>query len=436
MTETATPTTTTTPPPRKRRWLRRLAIVTLIAIVLLAIGLRFVLRPQFATRVILHEAGRALGLEITASGDSEYDISGTPRVVLRDLSARQPGTNRDLLRAERVYLSLPWETLKTQGRVLDIERIELDAPVLDLAALDAWQKTRPPSRETQLPMLQRGLKIVRGKLIGAGWRIDGIGLDIAHFEADHPLAAHLSGRYQADALSLPFDLSLALTRAATSAGLGLSGQLTPTTHDWQMPMLLRLRAPMQLDDGALRLLPARLGASARYFGGNASGPLTFALGAYGPTRISAEGLNWPQLSLALRGQDIAPDLDAQGRLAVGEQLDFALTGQLAEWRGQWPALPAPLAQSHSPLPFAARYSGALDFTDPLDLRLQRVATYFNGRFRLNDVTGWINAPAGGPPLPPLDGRLTSPRLEISGAVLEDVEIDIDDPTVPDDGPIQ
>ena len=436
MSETATPAADPTPPPQKRRWLRRLAIITLIALVLLALALRFALRPQFATNVILHEAGRALGLEITATGTSEYDISGTPRVVLRGLSARQPGASRELFRAERVYLSLPWETLKSQGHVLDIERIELDAPVLDLAALDAWQKTRPASDETRLPVLQRGLKLVRGEVIGAGWKIDRIGIDIAHFEAGEPLAAHLSGRYQADALSLPFDLSLALSRAATDAGLGLSGQLTPTARDWRMPIRLRLRAPIHFDDGALNLQPARLGAAARYLAGDGSAPISFAFGAYGPARIAASGLDWPQLALALRGQDIAPDLDASGRLAVGEQLDFALAGQLAEWRRQWPALPAPLAQSRSPLPFTARYRGALDFTDPLDLHLQRDATRFDGRFRLNEVIGWIDAPATGAPLPPLDGRLTSPRLEISGVLLEGVEIEIDDPAVPDDTPTQ
>ena len=36
---------------------------------------------------------------------------------------------------------------------------------------------------------------------------------------------------------------------------------------------------------------------------------------------------------------------------------------------------------------------------------------------------------GGSPLPPLDGRLRSPKLDISGAVLEGVDIVLDDPEI-------
>jgi hypothetical protein len=63
--------------------------------------------------------------------------------------------------------------------------------------------------------------------------------------------------------------------------------------------------------------------------------------------------------------------------------------------------------------------------------LQRDETRFAGRFRLADVTAWINADAGGSPLPPLDGRLTTPALEVSGAQLQGVEVEVDDPGVAD-----
>jgi purine-nucleoside phosphorylase len=59
------------------------------------------------------------------------------------------------------------------------------------------------------------------------------------------------------------------------------------------------------------------------------------------------------------------------------------------------------------------------------LSLRREATRFDARFRLYDVLDWTRQPDG-VPLPPLDGHLVSPKLEVSGATLESVEIVLDD----------
>ena len=89
---------------------------------------------------------------------------------------------------------------------------------------------------------------------------------------------------------------------------------------------------------------------------------------------------------------------------------------------------ANVSPTASPLPFSLRYAGQADLSDVASLRLQRDATEFDGRFKLYDVLGWIDQ-AGGSPLPPMDGHLHSPELEISGAVLEGVDIVIDDEDV-------
>ena len=47
------------------------------------------------------------------------------------------------------------------------------------------------------------------------------------------------------------------------------------------------------------------------------------------------------------------------------------------------------------------------------------------RPRLYDVLDWTRQPDG-VPLPPLDGRLVSPKLEVSSATLEGVEVVLDD----------
>lgn len=425
MNETATPVDR----PRRRKWFVFL-VVLLVLLALLAIALRIVLRPQFATRVILDEVGQQLGLEIHADGPAEYDIRGTPRLVLRQLRARQPGAARDLLLADRVYLSVPWDTLKSRGEVLDIERVELDAPVLDLAALQAWQRTRPPSDAPRLPTLTRGVHVVRGKVIGDGWTLDGIDIDAPRFAPNRPLAAHLQGRYAASALQLPFDLHIAMSKPASEAALGLVGNVEPTASDWRMPMRIRLSAPMRWGDDGLRLAPANLGTNARYLGEGGE-PLPFVVGAHGPARISRDGLDWPALALALRGDGVVPDLDATGEVHAGAKLALALAGRIHEWPDAWPALPAPLDQSRSALPFSLGYDGPLDLGDVVALGLRRDATRFDGRLRIRDVLAWRDAMERGSPLPPIDGRLTAPRLDIAGAKLEGVQIDIDEPSVPD-----
>ena len=419
------------PVPRKCRWVRRFLIVLLVLaalLALLALGIRHALQPAVATRFILQQAGKALGLEITADGEPELQLRGTPTLVVRGVHARQPGATRELLQAERILLSLPWNTLKTRGRQLDIQRIELDAPVLDLSALADWRRTRPPSTMQRLPTLTRGLQVRRGQLLGEAWKMVDVGIDLPYFAPDKPLTARVAGRYEAEAMQLPFDLHIALSKPDTSAALGLAGLVTPTVRDWKLPMHLRLSAPMHWGDDGLRLQPAKLGARARYEG--AGDPLPFVIGAFGPARISKDGLDWPALALALHGEGVVPDLDGHGSLHAGHRLALSLAGRIRAWPQAWPVLPKPLSQSRSPLPFSLGYDGALDFSDVMALTLRRDATRFDGRLRVRDVLAWRGIAATASPLPPLDGHLSTPRLEIAGAQLEGVEVDFEDPAIP------
>ena len=414
----------TPPTARKRRWRLGLAIGLLILLLLLALAIRQVLQPRNATRLILHEASQILGLDITADGEPELQWRGTPRWVVRGVSARIPGTSRELLHAERILLSVPWSTLKSRGQLLDIERVELDAPIVNLAVLAEWQKSRPTTTTQRLPTLSRGLGIVRGQVLGDGWRVDGLDIDLPRFAPAQPLAMHARGRYAADALQLPFDLHLALSKPAASAALGLTGELTPTTGDWKLPMRVRLSAPMRWGDDGLHLQPATLGANVRYVGDGGE-PIAFALGAHGPVRMASDGVHWPSLSLALRADGVVPNLDAAGNLSAGTQLQLALHGLIQAWPEAWPALPAPLSDSRSPLPFTLGYAGALDFSDTFDLGIQRDATRLDARLRVREVLAWRDAAAADSPLPPIEGRLVTPRLDIAGAQLEGVEVNFE-----------
>ena len=71
-----------------------------------------------------------------------------------------------------------------------------------------------------------------------------------------------------------------------------------------------------------------------------------------------------------------------------------------------------------------------DFADVASLRLRRDATRFDARFRLPEMLAWLDDVATGTPLPPLRGSLSTPKLEVAGATLEGVEIELDDPAIP------
>ena len=89
---------------------------------------------------------------------------------------------------------------------------------------------------------------------------------------------------------------------------------------------------------------------------------------------------------------------------------------------------ASIGASRSPLPFRLGYIGAPDLSETIELDMARDAMRFESLFRLDEVLAWVSNSTGSP-LPPLDGRLRAPRLDISGATLEGVEIEIDDEAV-------
>ncbi len=405
---------------------RRRAIAwSALAALLLILGLtlRWASQPSRVAGVILDQLGDALGLEITASGVSEYRLRGTPRVVVRDLVAREPGAATPVLRADRVYLSLPWSTLRGRGTDLTVQRIELDAPQLDMAALQRWRASRPPSAEMRVPTLIDGLELVRGSVLGSGWSIDGIKLSLPSLHPDAAVPARVSGRLVSGRTRVPFDLHVNLTRPGFDAAIGAIGHANVMTASWRLPMRLRFSGRLHDDGRSLGITRFRLGANARYVAGDSD--LPFVHGLAGNLRYADGRFAIAPLGLAVRGTETIPTFDARGRFAWRDGIALQLDGTLAEWPQAWPALPPPIGQSDSMLPFALDYTGSTDLSGQSALQLRRDETRFDGRFHLPAVLQWIDQIADGTPLPPIDGTLTTPTLEISGATLEGVEIEFD-----------
>lgn len=408
---------------------RRIALAALIiALALFALALHWVSRPDRVAGLILAQAGNALGLEITAGGASEYRLRGTPMLSIRDVVARLPGASVPVLTAERIHLELPWSTIRARGADLTVRRLELDAPQLDLAALTSWLATRPPARETRIPTLTDGLRIVRGRVVGDGWSVDAIDAFLPSLHPDRPARVRLSGRAIAGTMRIPFDVNLALTRPAARAGLGVVGDVDVQSPPWSLPMRTTLSGRLHNGADGIGLDGLRLGANATWRSGETDLPFTF--GIAGPVRLRGGELTVAPAGVAVWGQGVVPNLQAAGHFGFGERLALRLEGALSSWPRAWPALPSPLAESTSPLPFALDYAGRADLSDTTSLRLQRDATRFDGSFRLPAVLGWIDRMDRDTPLPPLNGRLSTPRLVIAGATFEGVETEFSEDAVP------
>jgi hypothetical protein len=405
----------------------RFALAAAVAALLLFLAVRYAGEPNRFTGALLSQTGRALGLEITASGVAEYRLRGVPTVVVRDLVARRPGDATPLLRAERLLLAAPWSTIRARGDVLVADRLELDGPVLDVPALQRWLATRPPS-ERRMPTLTRGLRVQRGRIVDTGWRVEDLDVELDTLRADAPVRARVRGRYADAATRLPFDLAVAMPRAANDAGMGIAGTVAVERDDWRLPTRIRLSGPLHVGRDGLRIAPLRLSAAATYEkAGEAR--LPFAIAFNGALQSGDATWTLAPVNLALRGDGPVPDADARGALALGRQLVVQLTGTLPAWPEQWPALPAPLQASAAPLPFRLDYTDAVDLSGVARVHLQRDAARLDARFRLPDIEAWLAADGRGSPLPPVSGRFEAPVLEVADARLEGVEVTLEEPSL-------
>ena len=411
--------------PLPRRLLRGAVIVIAVLLGLLLLA-GWLLQPKRAGATLLSLAGDALGLQLRAQ-DIDYRLRGTPQLVLREVEVRRPGDTAALLHTRRVFVSLPWRTLHTRGAELTVQRIELDAPVLDLPALQRWLTARPPSGKTRIPVLTDGLRVRDGRIDNDDWRIDGLAIDLPSLHPQRPLRAQVRGRYIDAPLSIPADLAITVSHPqrlldGMPTGVAGVGSLTLAGADWQVPAQVYLAGPMRLGKDSALIKPAHVGIAGRYLSSATTAP--FRLGLHGPMAFNNAIWRFVPVTVVLDGDGPVPDARARGSVSVGRRLRLHLDGAMAAWPQSWPALPPPLSGSTSPLPFALDYNGAMAFTDPASLSLRRDATALDARFRLPEVLAWLDAGSDGSPLPPLAGTLSTPRVEIAGATLEGVEVEL------------
>lgn len=376
-------TAATGQPARRRRW----PFVLAVLVVLLAAGAWWVnrqLEPNRLTATVLERVGATLGLELTIEGTPEYALRSEPRLVLPRLVVRQPGAATPLLTARRAEVSLPWDTI-TGGGSLVITRVELDAPSLDLAALADWQATRPAA-PFELPTLTKGLMASDGRVIGDGWRIDGLRLAMPELREGAPARVAAAGAFTQGTTSADFDFTLDLATAGLASDFEFAGKGRLRTDALDVP---------------------------------------WVLATDGRVDAASETTQLDLAALTLTSQSPVPDLDARGQVRFSDSTTLRLQGAIRQWPEGWPALPAPLSTSTSPLAYTLAYEGPGDFSAPLSLDVGRDETRFEGRFVLEEITGWINA-TDAAPLPPLVGTLATPSMEVAGATLEGVRVQMEE----------
>ena len=184
------------------------------------------------------------------------------------------------------------------------------------------------------------------------------------------------------------DLELTLPRFALgeSMALALRGNVVDTTESHRAPFALALQIDAVSEAGPLRLE-------------------SFAIHLDGTGPIAAT--------------------TAKGRLQFAPwALDAS--GEIASWPEAWPALPAPLSTSPSPLVFTLAQQGESAMAARTVLSLKRDMHQVDAEGTPETVMAWLED-ADAAALPPLRVRAALPEVELDGVRLEGVTIELDDP---------
>lgn len=372
-------------PPTRRA--RRRLIALSVLVLLLLVGWWWVdrqLEPHRLATTVLAQAGKTLQLELSFEGEPEYALRPEPRLLLPNLRVRDPVTGRVILTAVRAEVSLPWSTLTGDGTVV-ITRVELDKPVLDLPGLMAWNARRPPT-PFELPTLTKGIEIHEGIVRGEGYELTRLELELPRLQSGLPAAATASAHVTAADVAGNMQLTATVAKAGLVSPFELQGKGTLDRKPKPLPFELRIKGKYKADTPAFEL-------------------------------------DAPEFFLS--GDSPLPKLDGSSRLLSGEKLTVSFAGRLKEWASDWPALPAPLNQDARDFSLRLDYAGKPDLSEPLSLRLEKKETKLEATLRIAQMQAWATR-ENASPLPPLDGRLTAPEIDLDGIVLEGVEVEIRD----------
>ncbi|TAL71555.1 MAG: membrane assembly protein AsmA [Rhodanobacter sp.] len=194
-----------------RRLLIATGTVLLAALLVSAVTVYLLLRPDRFTALLQDQAQKA-GLTLNLASPASPTLFPRPALELSGITLSADGTDTPLLLAARGRLTLPWRTVF--GGPPAITQMEVDAPRVDLDALQAWLTALHLQNSTVAPTIPRidtGIRIEHGSFVrGDRVLLNNVMLVTGSLAPDEPF---------------PLDLS-----ATTPSGAPLQLRLVATPH--------------------------------------------------------------------------------------------------------------------------------------------------------------------------------------------------------------
>lgn len=189
----------TLPRPLRLALLACASVLGVIAVTVL-IALYLLLQPDRFTAMLKKQA-REAGLQLTLSSPASPTLFPRPALELEGITlvasdTGSPATNMPILLAANGQLVLPWRTI-FGGRV-EISRMQINSPRVDLGALQAWLTSLPPestSVPSQIPRIATGVRIRNGSIVenNREWLND-VALDTGRLTPGRPFWVSLAAK--------------------------------------------------------------------------------------------------------------------------------------------------------------------------------------------------------------------------------------------------
>lgn len=296
------------------------------------VTLYLLLQPARFTAMLQSKANAA-GLELSLASPPSPSLFPHPSLDLEGLTLTAQGANVPILLAAQGRLALPWRTIF--GGPTAISQLEIDAPRVDLGALQHWLSTLPPrpaSAPLDIPRIDTGVRITQGSVVdGNDLLLNQVTLDAGRLLPGQLFLLDLSARtasgtpvrWRLSAIPRMQDKTLQLDAIAlhVSEGNALELQLAGQAR-WQGAANASLQLQGTLASGQNQ----RYAASLALTPANQASPLLLTLKLDGAG--NHVNLRLPPLALAswwsqLRGSGQAPQLavpPGDGSIAV-DRLD-------------------------------------------------------------------------------------------------------------------
>jgi AsmA protein len=193
---------------RLRLALLGLAGVLVAGLLALLVTVYLLLQPERFT-AMLQDQARGAGLDLSLASPASPTLFPRPALELQGLTLTAQGASMPILLAANGRLALPWSTLF--GGPTVISRLEIDAPRVDLDALQAWLASLPssPAGAPNIPRIDTGVRIARGTLVrGNQLLLRDFALDAGSLLTGKPFPLVVSAK---DAHGTPMQLRLTAT---------------------------------------------------------------------------------------------------------------------------------------------------------------------------------------------------------------------------------